>query len=132
MLNLRTTPYGVKDIADAVKLATQLLGFTSGDVAYNVASWEQMHAAVANASKMTEAAQRAETEARAEASERLSQVNTLREQLEHLEIERTGAAATLARVQQLLGEAQHDASLRYVPKRLIAKLTGWGAKGRSP
>ncbi|RYE43225.1 MAG: glycosyltransferase family 2 protein [Hyphomicrobiales bacterium] len=132
MLNLRTTPYGVKDIAGAVTLATQLLGFASGKVAYNIASWEQMHAAIANASKTVEAVQCAETQVRAEALEQLAQVDTLREQLVHLENERSSAVATAARLQQLLGEAQHNASLRYVPKRLIAKLTGWAAKGKSP
>jgi len=132
MLSLRTTPYGVEDIAGAVTLATQLLGFASGEISYNVASWEQMHAAVANALKTVEVAQRAEAEARAEALERLSQIDVHREQLEQFEIERTSAAATVARLQHLLGEAQHAASLRYVPKRLLAKLMGRGAKGKLP
>lgn len=142
MLSLRTTPYDVHDIAGAVTLATQLLGFASDSVSYNVASSEQLHASVANAWKSVEAAQQAQSAAQAEASARGAQVDAavagqaqaesalqdVRRQLEQLEAERSGAAATIFLLQHLLGEAQLAGSLRYVPKRLLAKLTGRSAK----
>lgn len=144
MLSLRTTPYDVKDIAGAVTLTTQLLGLTSGQITYDVASWEQMHASVANAWKTAEVAQQAQAAAHAETAEQGTyilaaraqveqaelELQASRRQVEQLQIERTIAAEAVAQLQHQLGEAQLAASLRYVPKRLLAKLTGRSPKGK--
>jgi hypothetical protein len=119
LFSLRTADLGVTDIAGAVALATRLLGFDNGRIAFDLVSWPQLHRAVANAQTL------AETQAQA-AARSMAELDALRQQLED---ERAGAAVATARLQHQLGEAYHAASLRYVPRRLLAKLTGRLSKG---
>ena len=137
--NLRTAAYGVTDIAGAVTFATRLLGFDTGRIAYDLDSWPQLHRAAASARAL------AETQAQASAAELAraqTELSALRDQAEQtsatvqalqrqLEDERTAAAAVTGILQHQLGEAYHAASLRYVPHRLLAKLTGRPAKGEA-
>ncbi|MFC5575037.1 glycosyltransferase family 2 protein [Xenophilus aerolatus] len=134
MLSIRTDAAKVRNIADAVASSCELLGMGGGNIInYDLASWSRLHESVGALTLSEERARRDEanaqrllTDAGAAVERAESQLRDARNSVEQLRrqlaSERDAAADHAARLQHQLGEALLASSLRYVPRRILAKL----------